>query len=401
MIFSRYRSNYFARWWLPQILRKFPTFVELMDEEIFENKHFRSKILVASLKTCYLRKIPLDEIDLEEDCLINYLKSLFCLGEDVRGEVFSLLCELHDQSVLHSEHELNTIFSFLKYNVNGNCMLLRQMMLSSFSKFILRLICSCVRIIKKQETEAESKINHVMVFLRDLNDFIADGLQPGCSYQRKISSLNMFKIIMTYAVHECESSIHRNNLKDAEKLVDFARKQDSWRFDSDKNRKLLFDCLMDSCDEVQHLAAVLLRNYFLLDRVPENIFEDAVRVSNDNKFYKRSSGYRAVVSCIAMAYKSFEDPCKRFGIGESFRHYFLKSLEKKIEITEKDILNAAVNFPWDADVRILNFLMNNPQSREYSQVTSEEVDKLITLLERIVPVLLKALFVDKSSGKIN
>lgn len=398
---SRSIASYFAKWWLPQIVKKFPAFVNLLYRDLENsNGEILSIVRIPLLKICHSEKIPLTVAG-NEQSLIFFLTSQFAVVEEMRGEVFSLLCDLHEQSVLHSELELRTILTFLKYNVNGNCTMLRQMMLSSFSRFILRLICSCVKIIKKSEHEADNRLNPVLAFLENFNDFITDGMQPGCSYQRKITSLNLYKTLMSYAIRECGSTIHRNNLTDGYKLADFAKKRNAWPFESDVNRKLLFNCLMDSCEEIQNSASILLRYYFKLGNDLEiGVFQDAMRLLKHKLFYRRNSGVSAVNSLITMAYSSFDEPNRVLKIEHSsFLDYFLSQLENKTQIMDKDILDAAVNHPLDADIKVLSFLIADQSSPEVNQATEEQVERLIGQLEIIVPILLKALFVDKSSGE--
>ncbi len=337
---------------------------------------------------------------------LAYLEGLFFDPEEIRGELFSLLCSLHDQSVLHSDRELRTIMKFLRLNVSSSCTILRQHIFSSFARFVLRLICSCVKAIKNEAVDADSELSHILEFLGDVNEFFAESLQPGCSYQRKCTSLTLYKTFMTYAVLDCGGEIRRNNLKDVEKFSNFAKKRGVWRFEDERNCVLLFRCSMDPCEEIQRLSFLLLRTYFDLSALDGGraaaVFEKAMEMLRDNQFYKRCNGVSAVLGYIALSYNAgqvctdvLKDSNREYS---TFTEMFLNLLEFQAKILQDDVLNSALYHSLDATVKVLTFLVAHVGSPEYELVTEVQVERIISILESIVPVLLKALFIDKFSG---
>jgi len=78
---------------------------------------------------------------------------------------------------------------------------------------------------------------------------------------------------------------------------------------------------------------------------------------------------------------------------------FLSVLESQVVILQEDILNSAVHHPLDSTIKILMFLMTDINSPEYHILAKSQIEKLISLFEISVPLLLKALFIDKFSGK--
>lgn len=407
-VFSRFRivANNFSRYWLPTIIRNFPDYAIEVFYRIPVQPNQRtvvhSRILFALFKVCHSRKIKLPPAQ-NSDQLAEYLQTFFFDAEDTRGELFALLCNLCEQSILHSQQELQTILMFLKNNARSSSTILRQNLFSSFARFVLRLICSNVKVIRN-DVDAEQKLSHVLQFLLDLNEFFVDGLEPGCSYQRKLISLTLYKIFMTYALRDCGGEIRRNNLKDMEKFVNFASVRNSWNFNSCRNCTLLFRCLMDPCEEIQNLSFTLLRTFFDLSTLNCNsrsLFIDVSELLNDSLFYKRNGGVSAVLSLICLSYNAGHEAHLKLTNSHvsNFTDMFLNVLESQVVTLQEDILNSALHHPLDSTIKILIFLMTHPSSPEYNVVTESQIEKLISLLEVVVPLLLQALFIDKFSGK--
>lgn len=348
-------------------------------------------------------------IQLPSDAVFfSYLEDCFFDAEDTRGELFALLCCLNEQSVLHSEQELKLILKFLRVNAHSSSTILRQQLFSSFANLVLRLICSSVRILKTYGSESESKLKHVISFLEEFNDFLLDGIEPGSSYQRVITSLTLYQLFMTYAICKCGREIRRNNLKDAGSFVDFMRERGSWKFTDGRNFRGLFRCLMDPCSEIQNLSFVLLQTYFDFAAVeePALLFSNALKILDDNQFYKRQSGVAAVLSCICLCYNTGDDAPRAMlkDLNETcsnFTDMFLGFLTDQLEIMKLDMLNSALYHPLDATIRILMYLMTDASSPECSSVTEQQVERLIGTLEKIVPLLLEALSIDRSAGTVD
>lgn len=392
---------------LPSILRRFPEYSEILYSSIPSNAGERtvlhSKILFALLRICHSRRIrllPGAHFLLDLEC---YLSD----AEEARGELFALLCSLNDQSVLHSEEELKLIFRFLKINAHSSSPILRQQIFSSFAVVVLRLICSCVKILKTSKEDAEFKLMHIFVFLKEFNDFFLNGIEPGSSYQRIITALMLYKIFMTYAIRDCGGEMRRNNLKDAESFVNFAKEHGWWHFTKKRNFEGLFRCLMDPCSEIQNLAFVLLRTYFDLSEVGDErviLFSNASKSLDDNQFYRRQSGIVTVLSCICLCYNSGQDVPNELlkelnQTCSSFTEMFFNILVNQFEIMKFDILNSALYHPLDATIKILTYLMTDVSSPERSIISKNQIERMIGILEQIVPLLLEALFIDKSAGK--
>lgn len=401
-------ANNFSRYWLPTIIRNFPDYaVEIFDcipTQPNQRSAVHSRILFALFKVCHSRKIQFPSVQ-NGDQLTEYLRTFFLDAEDTRGELFALLCNLGEQSTLHSRKELKSILLFLKDNARSSSTILRQNLFSSFARFVLRLICSNVKIIRN-DADAEQKLSHVLRFLLKLNEFFVDGLEPGCSYQRKLISLTLYKIFMTYALRDCGGEIRRNNLKDMEKFVSFASARNCWNFNSRRNCSLLFRCLMDPCEEIQNLAFTLLRTFFdlnSLDCSSSSLFSEVSELLNDSLFFKRNSGVSAVLSMICISYNGGNETQLQLQCTNSpvsnFTDMFLNILESQVVILQEDILNSALHHPLDSTIKILIFLMTHASSPESNVVTESQVEKLISLLEVVVPLLLQALFIDKFSGK--
>lgn len=334
-----------------------------------------------------------------------YLESCFADAEDTRGELFSLLCNLCEQSVVPTEAELRLILKFLQINAHSNSTILRQQVFSSFASFALRIFCSGVKALKANECE---KLAPLIAFLNDFNAFLVDGMHPDCSYQRKIMSLTLYKILMTYAVANCGGDIRRNNLKDTEKFVSWAKTRDCWRFTSDVQFAALFRSLMDPCGEIQNISFLMLRTYFDLTSVAERVplFEEVSTLMRNNQFYKRQSGVAATLSLICLAYnmESGTEIVREILTRpdepqySTFTDMFLRKLQKQIDFMHDDALYSAVYEPIDATIKVLTYLVADKSSPEYEIVTERQIELLVNLLEDIVPLLLRALFVDDFAG---
>lgn len=407
----RIMANNFSRLWLPIIIKRFPEYCDIIYELIPQNMILRtschSQILFSLLKNCRMKKVLLTPM-LNEKYFLSYLENYFFDSEETKGELFLLLCNLHDQSILHSNEELKIILKFLKYNIKTNCTVLRQHIFSSFARFTLRLICSCVRTIKTVKIEKiENSLLQVLQFLVDLNDFFMDNIEPGCCYQRKVTSLTLYKIFMTYAVRNCDGEIRRNNLKDADKFLSFVQKQEKWYFNSQRNCSLLFRCLLDPSEEIQNLSFILLKTYFDLTAIDNRsqIFLEVLEMLKNNHFYKRNSGVSTCLSLILLCYNTGKNcPVSMLQnlnfVYPNFTEMFLCILENQILVLQNDILNSALYHPLDATIRVLMFLLTNVSSPEYDMILDTHIEKLISILELIVPILVNALFFHEVSGKI-
>jgi len=243
--------------------------------------------------------------------------------EAVRAEAFAVVCMSSKTSNVPSLKEFELVKTFLLENVNTDSASLRQAILNAFTLFLTRLCDSSVRELKLEEStqnpkqcvmnmkgivsnsEGSKEINVTGIlqnihFLNWLHHFLIHNLEPGANYQRKVLSLQLYKLVLSYFSEPSEGTKESSRLRrkeltlEGDKVMKYALKLGKWPFNSESSHKTLLSCVLDSTDDIRETAGSILMEYFGFKEpdTEENkhLLEYALQLCTSPLFYETESG---------------------------------------------------------------------------------------------------------------
>lgn len=299
------------------------------------------------LQISILRMIYNNEIVIENSDKILDL-SLKSGDAKIRSEAFTILC----CSKL-SSNTLSLIYNFIVDNVNSDCLTLR-----------LKLISGLENMLRKCK-----KLNSIAIqFLNKLHVFILSNLIPGSNYQRKITSLKIYLIILKF-------NKNQNNV-------------------SNSCRNLLFTNLLDS-DDIRKKCSEILLSYFTI------VKEDKLYVNNwmkiglnlcyDPLFYKNESGSIIIYTVTTLVYKSGLQ-IDLFDIkNASVSAYMLDLAKKQANRLKENFVTNVTNSTLYGMLDVLNNLSFEKNSPEINMLNGTEIEMLLNLIEENLNLMLNTL----------
>lgn len=244
-------------------------------------------------------------------------------SETVRAEAFAVVCISSKTCIIPSLKEFELLKTFLLENANIDSASLRQAILNSFTLFLARICDSSLRELKVEErtqkpkqrakdkkyvflNSEESKdidgtqISQNIQFLNWLHNFLISNLEPGTNYQRKILSLQLYMLVLSYFSEPAQRTKGSCVLKrkgvasEAEAVMKYALQLGKWHFNSERSHKTLLSCVVDPTADIRETAALILMTYFSFNEsnTEENklLLDYALRLCNSPVFYERESG---------------------------------------------------------------------------------------------------------------
>lgn len=242
----------------------------------------------------------------------------------IRAVSFATVCVSSKTSIVPTDDEFTVVQTFLTENINSDCTPLRQSIYNSFSSFLCRIHDSCLHILKtkcQHEQQFESRaLTSSMVFLDWLYFFLKSNLEIGVNYQRKITSLELYKIVLNYLANENGSqgnSLRKTNSKhDGLRVMKYAISVSKWGFTSDRSREILLYCISDPSEDVRESAALILITYFKMGETEGGRFAELYRkaliLSSDMMFYNADAGALLIYVLTCLAYKTGTGPKGNF-----------------------------------------------------------------------------------------
>lgn len=266
----------------------------------------------------------------------------------IRSEAFTLLC-----SSKITPNILSLMYNFIVDNVNSDCATLRIKLTSGLKN----MLCKC------------KQLNNIIVqFLNKLHQFILTNLVPGSNYQRKITSLKIYSIILNFNKNE-----------------DYV---------SYSCRNLLFTNLLDSEDIRKKCSEILVSNFIIVKEDKNyliNWMKLGLNLCYDPLFYKNESGSTIIYTVITLAYKS-GFTIDIFNIhNSSVSAYLLDLAQKQGNRLKDDFVKNVTNGTLYGLLATLNSLSFEKNSPEINKLNNIEIELMLNLIENNLNLMLDTL----------
>lgn len=291
-----------------------------------------------------LKMVYNTEVENVQEILHLYLNS----GDvKIRSVAFSILC-----SSKLSTDILDLIYNFIVDNINSDCSTLRTELVSGLKN----ILCKS----KKLNTS-------MLTFLNKLHVFILSNLVPGSNYQRKITSLKIYLVILKY---------------------------ENTDYVSYSCRHLLFTNLLDS-EDIRKICSEILVSYFSVVKEDKiylnNWMKLGINLCYDPLFYKNESGSTIIYTVTTLAYKS-RLKIDIFNINNSSVSAYILDLAKKQEKQLKD--NFVSNVTHGTLYGLLDALNNlsfEKNSPEKNKLNESQIEIMLNLIEDNLNLMLDTL----------
>ena len=309
-------------YWIPSTLKKFPLFLKcLLDQLIdtaqssgFENAVFS---VISLLKLGQKGGLLFNKWDenfsissFEYLDFLNFMKSaMHHSSEAVRSKAYTVVCMSSKPSIIPSLEEFEMVQMFLVENVNSDSASLREEILKSFALFLTRICDSSVHAIEVEQGTQNSKrnkemgvslISQNMQFLNWIHNFLISNLEPGTNYQRRVLSLQLYLLILSYFSELPDFTKRSSALRkkgtalEGKKVIEYALTLGQWPFVSEGSRKAILNCVLDSSDDIREIAGSILMKYFSFDKLNAEehkpLLDYALQLCTSTKFYETESG---------------------------------------------------------------------------------------------------------------
>jgi len=309
-------------YWIPSTLKKFPLLLNcLLDQLIdtsqssgFENSVFS---VISLLKLGQKGGLLFNKWD--ENFSISSFKYLDFLNfmrsamrhssEAVRSKAFTVVCMSCKSCIIPSLEEFEMVQIFLVENVNTDSASLREEILKSFALFLTRICDSSVHAIEVEQGAHNSKQNEEMgvswisqsiQFLNWIHNFLISNLEPGTNYQRRVLSLQLYMLILSYFTELPDLTKTGTALRkkgtavEGKKVMEYALTLGQWPFVSEGSQKAILSCVLDSSDDIREAAGLILMKYFSFDKSDAEghkpLLDYALQLCTSTMFYENESG---------------------------------------------------------------------------------------------------------------
>lgn len=266
----------------------------------------------------------------------------------IRSEAFTILC---CSKITHDV--LDLIYNFIVDNINSDSLTLR-----------LKLISGLETMLRK----CKKLSNIIFQFFDRLHVFILNNLIPGSNYQRKITSLKLYSVILK-----------------------FYQNQD---YVSNSCRHLLLTNLLDS-EDIRKKCCEILVSYFMVTKQDETYLKKWMKLGlslcNDPLFYKNESGSTIIYTITTLIYKSGLTT-EMFEISESSVSAYILHLAQKQESLLKDsFVKNVTNGTLYGLLDTLNNLSFEKHSPEKNKLNTIEIETMLNLIKDILNLMLDTL----------
>ena len=309
-------------YWIPSTLKKFPLLLNrLLDQLIdtsqssgFENAVFS---IVSLLKLGQKGGLLFNKWDENFSIssfkyldFLNFMKSAMrhC-SEAIRSKAFTVVCMSSKSCIIPSPEEFEMLQTFLVENINSDSASLREEVLKSFALFLTRICDSSVHAIEVEQDTQNSKqnkelgvswISQNVQFLNWIHNFLMSNLEPGTNYQRRVLSLQLYLLILSYFTElpdltkTSSASRKKGTFVQGKKMLEYARTLGQWPFVSEGSQKAILSCVLDSSDDIRETAGVILMKYFSFDKSDAEghkpLLHYALQLCTSTMFYETESG---------------------------------------------------------------------------------------------------------------
>ncbi|XP_077286546.1 uncharacterized protein LOC143911527 [Arctopsyche grandis] len=290
------------KYWVGMTLKKFPILQKTLLRDLKDNSNENTLLShLFIIKTGRKNGQILNNWNSKEEQNV-FLKTLvsdglFNKSTDVRSQAFEIVCCSSKNTQVPTAKEFKIVESFLRSNINDDCTPFRQSVLNSFKLLMIRTRNSYVHHIIHSSVEETSKTFETFQdFCARIYNFLIRNLSTNGNYQRKITSLKIFEIILNYYsiksdLNSCrKSKVNEMGCKVTKFLID----SNKWPFENDVCASTLLNCLYDPTNDVRDLASNILVKYFIshpyLMQRKNEFFINALVLCNSKFFYEVESG---------------------------------------------------------------------------------------------------------------
>jgi len=309
-------------YWIPSTLKKFPQLLNcLLDQLIdasqsvgFENAAFAViSLLKLGQKGGLLLNKWEDNFSISSFKyldFLNFMKSAMRhSSEAVRSKAFAVVCMSSKSCIVPSLEEFEMVQMFLVENVNSDSASLREEILRSFTLFLTRIRDSSVHALEVEQGTQHSRRNKEMGvsrisqnirFLNWIHNFLISNLEPGTNYQRRVLSLQLYLLILSYFTELPDATKTSSALRkkgtavEGKKVMQYALTLGQWPFVSEGSQKAILSCVLDSSDDIRETAGLILMKYFNFDKSNAEgykpLLDYALQLCTSTMFYETESG---------------------------------------------------------------------------------------------------------------
>lgn len=266
----------------------------------------------------------------------------------IRSEAFIMLCYSKKTPEI-----LNLMYNFIFDNINSDCATLRIKIISGLEN----MLCKC------------KKLNDLILqFLNKLHIFILTNLSPGSNYQRKITSLKIYSIIL-----------------------EFNKNQD---YVSDSCRNLLFINLLES-EDIRKICSKILLLYFNIDKEDKTYLNDWMKLGLNlcysPLFYKNESGATIIYTITTLIYK-YDLTLNMFDLSNSsMSAYILDLAQKQQNQLKNNFISNVISGSLYGLLDTLNNLAFENNSPEKNKLNKTEIETMLILIEETLNLMLDML----------
>lgn len=413
---ERIQSEHIFSYWLPHTIKKYPEVLKYLLHEVNKgaddvNSQFSYVSLMRLARKEGTEIVDWENLDGPSRELVSALQ---CHSEPLRSQAFGYVCTSLKTRVLPTEKELNLVMLFLEQNINADNAAFRQNILNSVTTILIRIRDSCLYQMRHTCGDSMQKNQNLLVvfdFLYRLHTFLLGNLEYGSNYQRKYTSMALYKIVLDYLGKN--TSITKNTRKSNTKndgflISNYGEKIGKWNFMSTLSRNILFSCLLDPADDVRNNASKILMSHFVMNindtDIFSSIFKKGLSLCSSPMFYEAESGALTVKVVSTLTYnldcRFLEKILRNVEVvgNTTVVSILLEIAEKQAKQLMNDILCAASQgSPVYGILTSLESLLTDRCSLEFMKLTYVEQQRLISLLEMIVKYILDILSSKSSS----
>ncbi|XP_050424427.1 uncharacterized protein LOC126835709, partial [Adelges cooleyi] len=332
----------FVTYLLPEMKLKHLDSLLLLYKEISNEPKPDLYLQISIIKSVQAQKVNIDNLNK----ILNI--SLYSSNTKVRAEAFTILCNSKI-----SPQVLEQIYEFINDNLNSDCSNLRNKLISGIE---------CLLRTSKKPCDL------MIQLINRIHALIINNLKCGLNYQRKITSLKMYSVILKH---------YR-----------------SQNFMTPKCRKLLFENLLDS-DDIRRKSSELLISYFTVTLEDKELMKNWLKLGlslcNDPVFYKNESGSIIIYTITILMYNS---GLKINVFDINFRNissYLLELAQKQVIKLKHSFVDNVINSTLYGLLNTINNLTFEKNCPKMEKLTEVEIELLLNLIDSNLKLMLDTL----------
>ena len=188
------RSNCKHHWLNPTLEALPMQAADVMYAQLCSLNSDQSEMAKCLVIKCIRLKSSEQEV-LSEEYLLTLQRCLIHSEDEVRSAAFAALCHTKKKSNVPSVSEMKMIKEFIELNLAVDSAAFRQVFISDFTKWMVRLRDCSVTLYRKK---VENNFWTLVEFVDEILNCLFSNLFPGANYQRLITSLELLRVL-----HHC------------------------------------------------------------------------------------------------------------------------------------------------------------------------------------------------------